>query len=78
MDALTFLEKHGKDVATRVAERAGSKYAYFSQIAYGHRRPSVTMAEKLVSASAEEIADPLEQLDLVSLIRPPRRAVAVG
>jgi hypothetical protein len=77
MDALSFLEKHGKQVATQVAERAATNYPYFSQIAYGHRRPSVDMAERLVAASAEVVDDPLAQLDLVSLVRPPtRRATA--
>jgi hypothetical protein len=75
MDALSFLEKHGKAAATRIAERAGTNWAYFSQIAYGHRRPSVDMADRLVAASAEEIANPLEQLDLISLLKASKKQV---
>lgn len=69
MDALAFIETHGKDVAARVAEKAGTNMAYLSQIAYGHRRPSVDLADRLVAASADEVGNPLEQLDLVSLLR---------
>lgn len=74
MDAKSFLEKHGKEVAVRVAERAGSNYAYFSQIAYGHRRASVDLAHRLVLACESEIAVPEERLDLLSMLQP--RAVA--
>lgn len=75
MNALDFLEKHGKDVATKVAERAGTNWAYFSQIAHGHRRPSVDLARELVSASEREIKSPDERLDLASLLPSKRRAV---
>ena len=68
MDALAFLEKHGKEVATEVAEAAGTNWQYFSQIAYGHRRPSVDLAHKLVNASAEIVRRKDERLDLVSLL----------
>lgn len=51
MDAKQFLDEFGRDAATRVAESAGSNYAYFSQLAYGHRRPSVDLAERLIEAS---------------------------
>lgn len=74
MDAFAFLEKHGKHVTTTVAEMAGTNWAYFSQIAYGHRRPSVDLAEKLVAASAQLVDNPLEQLDLVALLRAKRAA----
>lgn len=76
MDALAFLEKHGKDVAEQVAEAAGTKYVYFSQIAYGHRRPSVDLAHQLVSASARLIPSPEERLDFESLLAPRKREVA--
>lgn len=52
MDAKRFLDAFGREAATKVAESAGSNYAYFSQIAYGHRRPSVGLAERLIEASA--------------------------
>lgn len=51
MNAKQFLESFGKSEAERVAVEAGSNYAYFSQIAYGHRRPSPDLAERLVKAS---------------------------
>lgn len=69
MDALKYLEKHGKEAAERVAKKAGTNMAYFSQIAHGHRRPSVELAERLVSASAEETPAADEQLDLLSLLK---------
>ena len=77
MDAFQFLEKHGKEVAEQVAIKAGSNYAYFSQIAYGHRRPSVDLAHKLVAASEELVADPAARLDPMALLQP-RREVRVG
>lgn len=74
MDALSFLEKHGKEKATKVAEAAGTNYPYFNQIAYGHRRPSVDLAVELVAQSAEFIANAEERLDLLSLLQPKERA----
>lgn len=68
MDALSFLEKHGKEVAERVAKAAGTNYAYFSQIAYGHRRPSPDLARELVDASAEAAPNTEDQLDFDSLL----------
>ncbi len=70
MDALAFLEKHGKPVCIAVAELAGTKWEYFSQIAYGHRRPSVDLAHRLVAASTELVEDQDARLDLLSLLRP--------
>ena len=55
MNALTFLKKVGKTAAEKVACDAGSNYVYFSQIAYGHRRPSPELARRLVEASAGEM-----------------------
>lgn len=65
MDAKSFIDKHGTARAKKVAEAAGTNYAYFSQIAYGHRRPSVDLAEALVSESGGE-------LDLIALLKKPR------
>lgn len=76
MDAHAFLEKHGKPVAEQVAKAAGTNYAYFSQIAYGHRRPSVDLARELVSASETVIPNPEERLDFESLLAPRKREVA--
>jgi transcriptional regulator with XRE-family HTH domain len=70
MDAKTFLEKHGRDKCVEVAMRAGTNIAYFSQIAHGHRRPSVELAHKLVGASQDMIAAQDERLDLLSLLQP--------
>lgn len=51
MNAKEFLEQFGREESERVAALAGTNYAYFSQLAYGHRRPSVDLAERLVTAS---------------------------
>jgi hypothetical protein len=56
MDAKAFLDTHGREEATRIARDAGTNYAYFSQIAYGHRRPSVDLAERLVKASGSRMS----------------------
>lgn len=61
MDAHTFKCKYGKSECERVADKAGTNYAYFHQIAVGLRRPSVELAEKLVNASDK-------RLDLLSLL----------
>lgn len=74
MDALAFLKKHGVKVCKQVAKAAGSNYEYFSQIAYGHRRPSVDKASALVSASERLIKKPSERLDLLSLLQAKKAA----
>lgn len=56
MDARSFLDKFGRDEAARIAGAAGTNYAYFSQLAYGHRRPSVKLAERLIAASANRLS----------------------
>ena len=61
MNAKQFLELRGKDRAREVAEKAGTIYPYFLQMASGKRRPSVELAKKLVAASNHEI-------DFVSLL----------
>jgi len=68
MDALEFLNRHGKAVAEAVAKDAGTNFAYFSQIAYGHRRPSVDLAKRLVLSSAVYVDGASDQLDLLSLL----------
>jgi hypothetical protein len=73
MDAKAFLDKHGKEVAERVAIRARTNWAYFSQIAYGHRRPSPDLAHDLVAASADEFPDAEDQLDFEALLPPKGR-----
>lgn len=73
MDAFQFLQKHGKPTCEKVAKEAGTNWAYFSQIAYGHRRPSPDMADRLVEASTK-FCRAAERLDFVSLLRPKSRA----
>lgn len=62
MDALEFIEAVDEAEAARVAEAAGTKLVYLKQIANGHRRPSVVLAEKLVTASDG-------RMDFVRLLR---------
>jgi DNA-binding transcriptional regulator YdaS (Cro superfamily) len=50
MDAKQFLLEFRNEVPT-VCQIVGTSPAYFNQIAYGHRRPSVDMAVKLATAS---------------------------
>jgi hypothetical protein len=69
MDALTFLTKHGRDKTREVCDHAETSIEYFSQIAYGHRRPSVDLAKKLVKASEDLIPVKKHRLDLVSLLQ---------
>lgn len=76
MDAKTFLDAHGKGVSEQVAKLAGTNYAYFSQIAFGHRRPSPDLARELVAASVELIPNPDARLDFDALLPPKRSAAA--
>lgn len=55
---------------------AGTNWPYFSQIAYGHRRPSVDLAGELVVASEKLIANPDDRLDLVSLLSAKKKRAA--
>lgn len=72
MDAKEFLEAVGKNEAEEVAKRAGTNYAYYAQIAYGHRRPSPELAERLVTESGN-------RLDFAALLRPrPREQARAG
>lgn len=66
MDTISYIKKHGWEKAEAVAEAAGTNRAYLSQIAHGHRRPSVELAERLVEASDGE-------MDLVSLLTHPKK-----
>jgi hypothetical protein len=61
MNAKQFLDLYGKGRTREVAEKAGTIYPYFLQIATGKRRPSVELAKKLVEASDHK-------LDFVSLL----------
>ena len=68
MDARKFLELYGKERAKEVAERAGTTWQYFYQIATGRRRPSVEKAQDLVKASDGE-------LGLMAMLTAPRKAL---
>lgn len=71
MDALSFLDKVGTAKAAVVAEKAGTSYKYFQQIAYGHYIPSRDLAIKLARASRGEM-QPME------LLFPPTRRFRDG
>jgi DNA-binding transcriptional regulator YdaS (Cro superfamily) len=40
MDMKTFIEMEGREAATRLAAKSGTKYIYLTQIASGFRKPS--------------------------------------
>ena len=61
MNAKQYREKFGKLGCQALAEAAGTNYDYFYQIAIGHRRPSVELAQRLVEASDG-------QLELIALL----------
>ncbi|GAB5451803.1 MAG: hypothetical protein Hals2KO_21310 [Halioglobus sp.] len=67
MDAQTFKQEYGIEESEAVAVAAGTNYAYFHQIATGHRRPSIELAEALVAASGG-------RLDLVALLKSKKTA----
>jgi hypothetical protein len=56
MNAKDFLDEFGREEATRVAIAAGTNYVYFTQIASGHRRPSVDLALRLITASDDRLS----------------------
>lgn len=66
MDAFAFLKHNSPDRITAVAAEAGTTFEYFKQIAYGHRRPSVLLAKRLVETSHGE-------LDFEDLLLSPER-----
>lgn len=55
MDMRQYLDQHGTDAVKTLAGKAESSYAYLSQIAYGHRRPSPKLAKKLEELTDGEI-----------------------
>lgn len=69
MNAYKFYKSHPKEKVEAVATKAGTTFDYFKQIAYGNRRPSVALAERLVAASDRE-------LDFVSLLTSVKAPVA--
>ena len=69
MNAKDFLDLYGKEKATEVAEKAGTNYRYFYQMSRGTRRPSVELAQRLITASDNK-------LDFVSLLKAKRDVAA--
>lgn len=57
MTPKTFLDQYGKPEAERVAKAARTNYAYFSQIAYGHRRASSALARRLAQESGGRMTE---------------------
>jgi DNA-binding transcriptional regulator YdaS (Cro superfamily) len=55
MDALTFYKSRNEAEVAAVCEKASTNLAYFRQIAYGHRRASPKLAQRLVKASNGEL-----------------------
>ena len=56
LSALEFINQFGWEAATSLAESVGTNRPYFSQIAYGHRRPSYELAKSLVAASGNKLS----------------------
>ena len=69
MDAKTFHDTYGRERCEQVAKAAKSKLGYFLQIAYGHRRPSPDLAQRLVKASGNK-------LDFVALLTQKKKKAA--
>ena len=55
MNAKQFLDAVGREKAEQVAIAAGTTMEYFCHIAYGNRRPSFELAERLVAASKNKM-----------------------
>jgi hypothetical protein len=75
MDARTYLDTHGETGLQALAAAvtaAGGKVTlgYLKQIAYGYRKPGSDLAILMVEQ------DPQRQLDLMSLLKPPKREPA--
>lgn len=69
MDAKAFFDRYGREESERVALAAGTNIAYFSQIIYGHRRPSADLAKQLEQHSGG-------RMDVMALLFPPDKAAA--
>lgn len=50
MDMNEYLTTFGPDRVRELAAQVGSSYAYLSQIAHGHRKPSPAFAKRLARA----------------------------
>lgn len=56
LSALEYLNCFGWKATEAVAIEAGTNRSYFSQIAYGHRRPSYELAQLLVEKSGNVLS----------------------
>lgn len=70
LSALEYLNRFGWKATEALAIDAGTNRSYFSQIAYGHRRPSYELAQLLV----EKSGNVLSLLKLLESRRPHREA----
>lgn len=55
MTPLEYLHKKPKQEIEQMARNAGSNYAYFEQIARGHRTPSIKKAIEFVKHSENQM-----------------------
>lgn len=55
MNAREYHDTHDKAALEELCAAAGTNYAYWRQIAYGHRKPSWKMAQRLAKASKWEM-----------------------
>jgi len=55
MNLKKYIETYGTATAKRVAEEAGTNYAYLSQVAYGHRKAGALLAQKISQSTNNEV-----------------------
>ncbi len=55
MNALQFLQNHSRAEIERVCVKADTNFAYFRHLAYGNRRPSPQMCQRLEAASEYQL-----------------------
>lgn len=55
MTPLEFMRNRGERETEAVSIRAGTTLAYFKQIAYQHRRPSIALAKRLAAETGGEL-----------------------
>ena len=56
VSAMSFWQRHGAQHCARLAQDAGTTYAYWKQIANQRKRPSIELARRLVQASQGELS----------------------
>lgn len=55
VNAREYHDTHDKAAIEEMCAAAGTNYAYWRQIAYGHRKPSWQMAQRLAKASGGQL-----------------------